>query len=243
MSLLAPRAWPKDPAGLREYTGTVFDSIAGRYDLVARLLSFGLDARWRAKAIDGIPQGSPATRLLDLASGTGAFPLMLRARGFQGRIVCLERSWAMIGVAGRRCGGRPFTDVIQGDLLELPFAAGSFDVVTVGYGLRYVASIRQAMRAVYAMLRPGGLFIALEFGRPRNRLHRSATLAYLFLMGTLWGTLLHGRIDTYRHIVESLRAYPGQEFVKETLLTEGFTRVEIREHLGGISTIISGVKV
>ena len=96
------REWPRDPGARTAYADLIFRSVAGRYDLLTRLLSFGQDRRWKKRALEGLPLGGNARRVLDLACGTGALPILLRQGGFSAPIVGLDRSVPMLAVAARR---------------------------------------------------------------------------------------------------------------------------------------------
>jgi demethylmenaquinone methyltransferase/2-methoxy-6-polyprenyl-1,4-benzoquinol methylase len=129
---------------------------------------------------------------------------------------------------------------VVGDLNSLPVAEESFDAVLMGYGLRYPVDLPATLAAIRRALRPGGVFLSLDFGLPENVWYRRLCLAYLLAAGTTWGALLHGRPDTYWHIVESLRAYPGQRALLRMLDEAGFTRSVVADRLGGIAVIAMG---
>ncbi len=194
--------------------------------------------------LDALPPGEGIVRVLDLACGTGALPLLLRARGYTGAITGLDRSLPMLAVAKHRLSVRGASGValVVGDLNALPVADGAVDAVTMGYGLRYMTSIPDSLARIHRILRPGGFFVSLDFGLPHHPWYRRLAFTYLLVFGTLWGVLLHGRAGTYWHIVESLRAYPGQRAVAEWMRRAGFRGVTILEHLGGISAILVGQK-
>jgi len=231
------RAWPRDRASRRAYVDAVFRRVAPQYDRLTRLLSFGQDDRWKSTLVGLLPEGSADARVLDLATGTAAFPLLLRANRHRGAIVGVDRSREMLRRAVVKCASTRDVTFVEGDLNTLPFAPASFDVIIVGYGLRYLDDLAESMRAAYRVLRPGGILLSLDFGLPRHRGYRAFCLSYLFVFGTLWGLLLHRKADTYWHIVESLRAYPGQDALGRALLDAGFARVAIAEQLGGISVL------
>jgi demethylmenaquinone methyltransferase/2-methoxy-6-polyprenyl-1,4-benzoquinol methylase len=232
------RPWPRDAAERGTYADRIFGGIAGRYDLFTRLLSFGQDGRWKRHAAEAALR-APARRLLDLATGTGAIPEMLRHRGHAGSIIGLDRSGPMVA-RGRRRLLRAGVHLVRGDLNRLPFRDGSFEVITMGYGLRYLSDTGGSLRALLALLRPGGVFVTLDFGLPASRAYRKICLAYLLVAGTAWGILLHGRAGAYHHIVESLRAYPGQDAVVAELSRAGFVEVTRRDLLGGIAALLTG---
>jgi demethylmenaquinone methyltransferase/2-methoxy-6-polyprenyl-1,4-benzoquinol methylase len=219
-----------------------FSTIASKYDLMTRLMSFGLEQGWKTKAVDRIPKNTSPKRILDLATGTGDFPLHLRGAGFAAPIVALDRNPKMLAFSQQKCAGKPKIHLIQGDLTQIPLRDWSFDIITMGYGLRYVIDIRQVLREVYRLLHSGGTFVCLEFGVPKNPFYRRLCFGYLLLLGTLLGLVLHGKADTYWHIVESLKAYPGQETVAAWLNEAGFDKIGLREELGGIITILSATR-
>lgn len=231
------RPWPRDRATRRAYVDSVFRRVAPQYDRLTRLLSFGQDDRWKSTLVGLLPDGSRDARILDLATGTAAFPLLLRRAGHRGTIVGVDRSRDMLRRAVPKCSSDPGVRFVEADLNAPPFAPASFDVVLIGYGLRYLDDLGESMRAAHRVLRPGGVLLSLDFGLPPRRWYRSLCLAYLFVFGTLWGLLLHRKADTYWHIVESLEAYPGQEALARALLEADFTNVAIAEQLGGISVL------
>jgi len=242
MTPLWLKEWPKDSAKRAAYVDDVFRRVAPRYDLLTRLLSFGQDERWKESVIDLLPPGGRSARILDLATGTAAFPDLLRRAGYQGTILGLDRSQAMLARARAKCAGMERVWFARGDLNAIPVGTATFDAIIVGYGLRYIGDLRDAMTAAHRALRPGGVFISLDFGLPSSSWYRRVCLAYLFLFGTLWGLLLHGKLDTYWHIVESLRSYPGQRTLERALEEAGFARIAIVEQLGGISVLARAEK-
>ena len=122
-------------------------------------------------------------------------------------------------------------------MLALPFPAGSFDIVTTGYGLRNVPNLTTAIEEIERVLAPGGQLLSLDFNRPSNRIVRSAYLAYLTVVGAALGWILHRDPDTYRYIPASIRQYPGAAAVARSLESRGFTGVRCYPVLGGLMTI------
>lgn len=236
------KEWPRNIPDRQAYVDPIFARIARKYDFMKKALSLGQEQRWKDETIKLISKDSSISRILDLASGTGDFPLCLRKMGFQAPVVGVDRNPSMLGVAIERCARERGIEFVQGDLMQIPLKDHSFDAVTMGYGLRYVADIRQTLREVFRLLRKEGIFVCLDFGVPKNPLFRRISFAYLFLFGTLWGLVLHGQKDTYWHIVESLNAYPGQESVKKSLQEIGFVEIKLYEHLGGIAATLYAIR-
>jgi demethylmenaquinone methyltransferase/2-methoxy-6-polyprenyl-1,4-benzoquinol methylase len=242
MGWLTLKEWPKSLTDKQSYMDPIFTTIASRYDFMTQALSFGQERRWKDNAIGLIPKNGRPKRILDLASGTAEFLLRLSAADLDDQTIGLERNPKMLEIALEKCAGKSNIRFVRGDLTTLPFKNGAFEVVTMGYGLRYVTDIRAILKEAFRLLKSGGIFICLEFGLPKSPLYRRACFGYLLLLGSLCGLLLHGRLHTYWHIVESLRAYPGQKAVRGWLEEVGFREVSQQELLGGISVISSAQK-
>lgn len=168
----------------------------------------------------------------------------MRAAGHRGTIVGLDRSADMLAIGRRKASADGALGIrfVRGDLSLLPFADQSFDAITMGYGLRYPPDLPAFLAGVFRLLRGGGLFLSLDFGLPSSPARRSLALGYLLTAGAFWGIALHGRPGTYTHIVESLRAYPGQRAVAVLLNEAGFADITIKEHMGGIAAQVRARK-
>jgi demethylmenaquinone methyltransferase/2-methoxy-6-polyprenyl-1,4-benzoquinol methylase len=153
--------------------------------------------------------------------------------------VGLDVTFRMLQRARRRgpAGAGHDPRVVTGDMLALPFPDRSFSVVTVGYGLRNVPDLQQSLREIRRVVAPEGRVLSLDFNRPANRGVRIAYLAYLTLVGSSLGWLLHRDPDTYRYIPASLRTYPGAAGVADRLKQRGFVRVVHHPVLGGLMAI------
>jgi len=242
MASLWLKEWPKDSSKRAAYVDEVFQRVAPRYDRLTQLLSWGQDGRWKGAVMALLPPERAGAKVLDLATGTGAFPALLRRAGRTETIVGIDRSLAMLSLARSKCAGMDRVHFARGDLNGLPVRTNAFDVILLGYGLRYISDLDGAIAAVQRALRPGGVFVSLDFGLPPSAWYRRLCLAYLFVFGTMWGLLLHGKLDTYWHIVESLRAYPGQAALGRAMEHAGFARIVIVEQLGGISVLARAEK-
>jgi ubiquinone/menaquinone biosynthesis methyltransferase len=222
------------PQSKRRHVRHLFATIADRYDLITVLLSFGLDRRWKRRVVR-IAAPRPGVRGLDLACGTGDLSYELSSAG--GRVTGLDVTHRMLQLARakRRSPGLPA--FVQGDMMALPFADGQFEIVTAGYGLRNVPELGPALDEIRRVLRPGGIFVSLDFNHPANPLVRTVYLSYLAVVGSLLGRVLHGDPDTYRYIPESIRRYPGAPMVVRMMLASGFAEARWERVLGGLMAI------
>ena len=251
------------PEGKRLYVRRLFATIADRYDFITRFLSYGQDRRWKKRLI-GLAAVSADDRVLDLACGTG--DLLFAAAGEARAAVGLDLTHRMLQLARSRharatldrhaasygdltaAAEEPHSSarraerakemlLVSGDMLALPFGGSCFDVVTTGYGLRNVPDLASAIHEIHRVLAPGGRFLSLDFNRPANLLVRSAYLAYLTVVGSALGLVLHRNPNTYRYIPESIRQYPGATGVARLIEEAGFTDVRVVALLGGLMAI------
>jgi demethylmenaquinone methyltransferase / 2-methoxy-6-polyprenyl-1,4-benzoquinol methylase len=228
------------PAGKAPYVRRLFGTIADRYDLITVLLSYGQDRRWKRRLLD-LAGPLDGLRVLDLACGTGDISYGAAARGAW--VAGLDLTPRMIEIAAAKAPSAQSGSRVRflvGDMLSLPFPDARFDVVTTGYGLRNVPVLDDALDEIARVLRPGGLFLSLDFNRPDLAPVRGAYHAYLTLSGSLLGLVLHGDPDTYRYIPESIRRYPGADAVARLLSERGFAPATWQRVLGGLLAIHVG---
>jgi len=225
------------PEVKRRYVQGLFATIADRYDLITRLLSFGRDATWKARLLD-LVRVQPGERVLDLACGTG--DLTFGAANAGGLVIGLDFAARMLQraktreVSDRRAG---HIDWLLADMTKLPARNSSVDVITTGYGLRNVPDLTGALTEIHRVLKPGGRMCSLDFDRPEARWLRSIYLAYLDVVGACLGWVLHRNPDTYRYIPASIRRYPGSRAVAAQMTAIGFSDVRHIPVLGGLMAI------
>src|SRR6476620_492567 len=210
------------PEGKSRYVRRLFSTIADRYDLITVFLSYGQDRRWKEGLI-ALADVQPGIHALDLACGTGDITFHLSDHG--ARAIGLDITSRMVELAVRKPSGRS-AQFLGGDMMALPFAASRFDLVTTGYGIRNVPVLRQAIAEIHRVLKPGGLFLSLDFNRPSTGFVRAVYLSYLTVVGSALGFVLHRDPDTYRYIPESIRRYPGAAAVCAIVREEGFASCE-----------------
>ena len=221
------------PEGKRRYVRALFATIADRYDLITVVLSYGRDRAWKRQLVR-MARVTAGVRALDLATGTGDIAFMLHDKGAS--VVGLDITARMIELAAaKRTGSRP--RFLVGDMMALPFPDRSFDLVTTGYGLRNVPDLPAALAEIARVLRPGGQLLSLDFNRPVHPVVRAAYLAYLTVVGSTLGWILHRDPDTYRYIPVSIRSYPGAAGVVSLMRAGGFSAAESVRVLGGFMAI------
>jgi len=231
----------------------LFSRIAPRYDLVNDLQSLGLHRRWKRRVVQ-LARPQPGQRALDLCCGTGDLALALARCGAQ--VTGLDFNEQMLEAAGRRAAAIRLRELevpphaarstqhaptpprfVRADAQRLPFTDDSFDIVTVGYGLRNLASWEAGLGEMHRVARPGGRLVVLEFGKPDNALWRGLYFAYLKLFVPCLGLLFCGSAGAYAYILESLKHYPAQHGVAAEMRALGLANVRVVSLLGGVMSI------
>lgn len=203
----------------------MFDRISPVYDPMNRLMTAGLDRRWRRLAVRAVVRSGD--RVLDACCGTG--DLALEAQRAGGRVTGLDFSERMLERARRKSAD---VDWVHGDVLALPFPDGSFDAATVGFGIRNVEDLEAGLRELARVLRPGGRLACLEITRPRGALRPFFSLWFDGLV-PLAGKALPGGA-AYSYLPASVRRFPGPEDLGEALRRAGFGEIGWRLLGGGI---------
>jgi demethylmenaquinone methyltransferase/2-methoxy-6-polyprenyl-1,4-benzoquinol methylase len=211
---------------------SMFDRIAPVYDLMNRVMTAGLDQRWRRLTV--LEVVSPGDRVLDGCCGTGDLAVAARKAGAR-EVVGLDFSARMLERARRK---EPAVEWIQGDLLELPFEDRSFDAATVGFGVRNVADLERGLAELRRVLRSGGRLGILEITRPRGPLRLFYRLWFDVLI-PLAGRVLPGG-KAYTYLPASVRRFPGPDELAELLRAQGFDAVGYRRLGGGIVALHTG---
>lgn len=218
----------------------MFARIVPRYDLMNRLMTGGMDVRWRRLAVDLCrPEGTEA---LDIATGTGDMAREMVRRGAR-RVVGLDFCGPMLEAASRKLAElRPTVGLVAGDAQALPFGDESFDRVINGFLLRNVADLPLALREMVRVLRPGGLAVCLEITHPPSRLFGALFQRYFYGFVPRLGALVSGDAQAYSYLPNSLTAFPDAPRLAAMMREAGFARVSYRHLSFGAMAIHVGTK-
>ena len=212
---------------------TMFDRIAPVYDVMNRVMTAGLDRRWRRLTADAVVR--PGDRVLDACCGTGDLAVACARTG--GKVTGLDFSPRMLERARRKSRAVTW---IEGDLLALPFADGSFDATTVGFGVRNVADLGRGLAELARVLVPGGRLGILEITTPTGLLAPFYRVWFDRIVPLL-GKLLEGGA-AYSYLPASVRRFPGPQELAVLLERAGFAAVGYRTFAGGIVALHTGLK-
>ncbi len=215
-----------------------FGAIAERYDLTNRVLSAGCDVRWRTRAAGLVREWQPGI-VLDLATGSGDLAMALAAACPKSRVIAADFCPAMLA----RARAKGVRDTVVADALHLPFAPGTFDAITVAFGLRNMASWSGALCEMERVLRPGGRLLLMDFSLPR------APLLWLYrpylrhLLPRL-ATLVTGQREVYEYFADSIERFPSGKEMRQLLASSGLHCEQQILLQGGIVTIhVAGKEV
>jgi len=223
----------------------VFDSVASNYDLMNDLMSAGTHRLWKRFTL-GLANLRPGQRALDVAGGTGDLAAGLaRQVGERGLVVLTDINAAMLAQGRDRLINAGLTAnlaYVQANAERLPFPDGSFDCITIGFGLRNVTDKDAALAAMRRALKPGGQLLVLEFSQPRAPGLKPLYDAYSFRVLPLIGRFVAGDEASYRYLAESIRRHPDQETLLKMMQAAGLEGCRYHNLSGGIVAVHRGYK-
>jgi demethylmenaquinone methyltransferase/2-methoxy-6-polyprenyl-1,4-benzoquinol methylase len=229
-----------------ERVRSVFASVAGKYDVMNDLMSFGVHRLWKQFTLS-FTALRPGQHALDVAGGTGDLAAgMLRQVGKSGRVVLSDVNPAMLEIGRDRLLDKGFcgnVECIVADAERLPFEDGSFDCLTIGFGLRNVTDKAAALKSMHRVLKPGGQLLVLEFSTPVAPGLKPIYDAYCFKVLPLLGRVVAQDAASYRYLAESIRMHPNQETLLEMLNAAGFGETRYHNLSGGIVAVHRGYKI
>ena len=220
----------------------VFDSVASRYDVMNDLMSAGLHRLWK-RYTTTVANARPGQQVLDIAGGTGDLALAFaRDVGPTGRVIHTDINEAMLreGRARLLDAGVVLPTMVC-DAEKLPFADGSFDIVTVAFGLRNMTHKELALAEMHRTLKPGGKLLVLEFSRVAKPLEKAYDW-YSFNILPKLGQFVANDAESYRYLAESIRMHPDQETLRQMMKTAGFGHVDVHNLTAGVVALHVGIK-
>ncbi len=225
--------------------GEVFHSVAAQYDLMNDLMSFGIHRIWKriTRELSGLRAGH---QVLDIAGGTGDLAMLFAdVVGSSGRVVLSDINASMLAVGRDRLIDKGYFENIDFALLngeQLPFADNSFDLISIGFGLRNFTDKEKALRSIYRCLKPGGRLLVLEFSKPVNPVLAKVYDAYSFSVIPKIGKWVVNDADSYQYLAESIRKHPDQETLKAMMEAAQFSDCDYFNMTGGIVAVHRGFK-
>jgi len=217
----------------------MFSAIAPRYDLLNRLLSAGIDRKWRKRAAQTLcPNGG---LYLDVAAGTGDMAIEITRQSSNSKVVTTDFSLKMLAIGARKTAGKPIMHG-QGDALELAFRPNCFNGITCAFGIRNFHDLKKGLMEMVRVLKPGGRAAILEFATPENSLIRKIYLPYFHKILPLVGSFISGNRLAYSYLPDSVREFPKKEKLVAVFEEAGFMDVTVTPLSFGICDLITAMK-
>lgn len=226
------------PSSAREGSGAMFDDIAGRYDLLNRIISLGLDQSWRRKTVAALAIGENE-RVLDLATGTADLALRVATLAPSAQVIALDPSAKMLAVASHKVAASGHADrvrLLRGDAESLPFADDSIDRLCMAFGIRNVPDRARALREMARVTRHGGRIAILELAEPQRGVMASLARMHVHHVVPWLGGLLSGSRE-YRYLQRSIAAFPSANDFCRVMESSGLSLVACHPLTFGVATL------
>jgi len=223
--------------GTKEQVATMFDNISSKYDNLNRVISFGIDVKWRKKILKMVALKNPDT-ILDIATGTGDLAILLANTNAK-KIIGLDISEGMLEVGKQKIAHKNLTDKIEmvlGDSEKIPYEDNSFDVVTVAFGIRNFEDLEKGLAEILRVLKPGGLFVILETSVPEKFPFKQGYKFYTKNILPIIGKLFSKDKVAYQYLCDSASIFPYGEKLNNILQKIGFIEVKHLTHTFGVAT-------
>ena len=232
----------------KAYVRQMFSGIAKRYDFLNHFLSFGLDRRWRKRAIGIVgehlrAQGITTPAILDIASGTGDLALEALRQLPAAKVTAIDPVNEMLDIFREKIAGKQAEIIIeQGDAEQMRFPNGSFHAVTIGFGTRNFTNLQTAFTEIHRVLSPGGIFVNLELSSPRRFPMKQLYTFYSKFIVPLIGKTVSKHGEAYAYLPDSIRRFPEREAIVGMLRSAGFAEAKWKDLTAGIVTMHIAVK-
>lgn len=220
----------------------LFSFISEKYDCVDCLLSFGQDRYWRRCLVEEA-NSYAVTKILDICTGTGEVVKEFGIRGIGQEIVGLDLSEDMLDIARKKIARKDLAsriEFLKADAQDLPFPSGTFDLVSMAFGLRNISEPRRAVEEMSRVLKKGGKALILEFALPQNALLRKFYLLYLTTAAPFLGKVIVGSKTPYKYLVSSISSFYKERDLLKLLKSAGLEDIDRRSLTGGIVTLYKG---
>ncbi|MCM4158587.1 bifunctional demethylmenaquinone methyltransferase/2-methoxy-6-polyprenyl-1,4-benzoquinol methylase UbiE [Antarcticibacterium flavum] len=227
----------------KEQVEQMFDKISGNYDGLNRVISFGIDVKWRKKVIEHVAATAPRT-VLDIATGTGDLAISM-ANTSAKRIVGLDISEGMLEVGRKKIAAKNLSEkieMVQADGEALPFEDNTFDAITVAFGVRNFEHLEKGLSEILRVLKPNGIFVVLETSVPTKFPFRQGYYFHTKVLLPIIGKLFSKDKVAYSYLSESAASFPYGKRFNNILKKIGFTNVEDKPQTFGVATIYTASK-
>jgi demethylmenaquinone methyltransferase/2-methoxy-6-polyprenyl-1,4-benzoquinol methylase len=229
----------------KEQIAEMFDRIARRYDVTNRVLSAGIDIKWRRKAILRLKKDKPK-QILDVATGTCDMAIMSYKLLKPEKITGIDISEQMLQLGREKIEKEGLNSVIElqtGDAETINFAENSFDAVTVAFGVRNFENLENGLKEMLRVLRPGGKLVVLEFSRPRLKIFRSLYNLYMSIVAPEVASWFSQNKKAYQYLNQSARLFPERQNFVDILNSMGYSNTSFKPLSAGICCIYTGEKL
>lgn len=229
--------------GKKEQVAQMFDNISGNYDNLNRVISFGIDTKWRKKVLKIVSDSKPKV-ILDIATGTGDLAILMTRTNAE-KIIGLDISAGMLEVGKKKVEEKKLSNVIDlvlGDSENIPFEDNYFDAITVGFGVRNFEHLEKGFAEILRVLKPNGVFVILETSVPDKTPYKQGYKFYSKNILPLIGKLFSKDNSAYGYLSESAAAFPYGEALNNILRKTGFIDVVAMPQTFGVATIYSASK-
>lgn len=221
----------------------MFDTISKEYDGLNRVISFGIDVKWRNKVVKLVAKNNPKN-ILDIATGTGDLAISLASTNAK-EIIGLDISDGMLEVGRQKIKAKNLDSIISmviGDSEDLPFEDNTFDAITVSFGVRNFEHLEKGLAEILRVLKPNGIFVILETSIPTNPIYKTGYKAYTKLILPTIGKLFSKDRVAYKYLCESASVFPYGKALNNILAKIGFINVQHKPQTMGVATIYSASK-
>lgn len=229
--------------GKKEQVAQMFDTISGNYDSLNRVISFGIDVKWRKKVVQLVSEKNPKT-ILDIATGTGDLAIMM-ANTSAAEIIGLDISQGMLDVGIKKIASKNLNhriEMLNADSEAMPFEDNSFDAITVAFGIRNFENLDKGLSEILRVLKPNGVFVILETSNPTQTPFKQGYVLYTKYLLPIIGKLFSKDKVAYGYLSESASVFPFGEALNNILKKNGFIEVLAKPQTFGVATIYTASK-